>query len=153
MIQELIEKKNLSIHSLSKKTGIPYTTLYEYVTGKKDYAQFPIASFLKVANALDMTVEELYRNWCPAKKTDLSGCMYLPPDTEVLYRLFRHKKDYILYIYYDGNWFSYRSRWPKGIPDGNKRELVICDYINMTANRLYYRLWAKDHGSELLFDA
>lgn len=51
MIQDILTEKKLNIRQLSLKTGIPYTTLYEYSSGKRDFRQMSLTYFQAIAEA------------------------------------------------------------------------------------------------------
>ena len=63
MIKSIIKHKNLNIKKISEQADIPYSTLHELVSGVTDYKKCSIETFIKLSNALNMTVEELYKLW------------------------------------------------------------------------------------------
>lgn len=60
MIKDLIKEKNISILDFSKLTGIPYSTLHELVSGKKDIRNCSMEMGYKISKVLDISMEQLY---------------------------------------------------------------------------------------------
>ena len=58
-IKDYIEENNISIASLSKETGLPYTTVSELVNGKKSLAKCSAETVYRIAKELGTTVEGL----------------------------------------------------------------------------------------------
>ena len=59
-ISLLFEENNVNISELSRKTGIPYGTLYDIAKGKTRSEKVPVGTFIKIARAFGMTVDELF---------------------------------------------------------------------------------------------
>lgn len=59
MLKEYLEKNKMSVYSLSKGSGIPYTTVNELVNRKKDINECSLKTVSKIAAYLGLTVEEL----------------------------------------------------------------------------------------------
>ena len=59
MIKELIEKRGLSIYSLSKKSEIPYSTLLDLVKGKRSLEKCNAETVYKLSKTLKISMEEL----------------------------------------------------------------------------------------------
>lgn len=58
-IKSYIEENNISIASLSKETGLPYTTVSELVNGKKSLGKCSAETVYRLAKGLQTTVEGL----------------------------------------------------------------------------------------------
>lgn len=58
-IKEIIETKKISQYSISKKSGIPYSTVSDICLGKTDIRKCNVETAIKLAKALDCTIEEL----------------------------------------------------------------------------------------------
>ena len=60
MLVSLLSRKNMTIYALSKKSGVAYSTLNYIVNGKTPYEKCSISTFKKIADALEMSMNELY---------------------------------------------------------------------------------------------
>ncbi len=58
-IKQLIKNKNFDIKSLSQKAGIPYSTLNDFVNGKTSIYKMQFGYVKKIAELLEISVEEL----------------------------------------------------------------------------------------------
>lgn len=58
-IHTYLSSNNQSLYSIAKSSGIPYTTLKELVSGKRKIENLPGKTILKLAKALDCTMEEV----------------------------------------------------------------------------------------------
>ena len=70
MFEDILEKKNISIRSLSKQSGVGYNYIYKIVKNQTNFNNCGIATARKIANVLDMTLDELYnysKNYIPDK--------------------------------------------------------------------------------------
>ena len=61
MLKEYLHENNLSIYKLSKISGIPYSTLNDIVNHKVDIANIRAGIVFKLGNALNLTMDELYK--------------------------------------------------------------------------------------------
>lgn len=59
MLKDYLEERNISLYSISNATGISYSTLNYISTGKTDILNTSLKNAMKIAEALDITVEEL----------------------------------------------------------------------------------------------
>lgn len=57
--KKYIEEKNISLLSLSKKADIPYSTLFDLYSNKRDVSSSKAITILKLSKALGVTMEEL----------------------------------------------------------------------------------------------
>lgn len=58
-LQSLIDSKNMSKYHLSKISGIPKTTIIDICSGKSSIENCNAKTVLKIARALDCTMEEI----------------------------------------------------------------------------------------------
>jgi len=58
-IQDAIQKKNMSIYCLAKKSGVPYATVNDICNGKAQLEKCSAETIYRLARALDITMEEL----------------------------------------------------------------------------------------------
>lgn len=61
MLKEFLQQKNISIYKLAGISGIPYSTLNDIVNHKVDIANIRAGIVFKLAEALNTTMDELYR--------------------------------------------------------------------------------------------
>ena len=60
MLKEFLQQKDLSIYKLAGISGIPYSTLNDIVNHKVDIANIRAGIIFKLANVLNISMEELY---------------------------------------------------------------------------------------------
>lgn len=59
-IEYLIKSRNLSVKEFAAECGVTRCTMYHYITGFR----FPNTdNFMTIAEKLNITAEELYKNW------------------------------------------------------------------------------------------
>ncbi|MGN0316342.1 MAG: helix-turn-helix domain-containing protein [Lachnospira sp.] len=61
MLKEFLHQKNISIYKLAVISGIPYSTLNDIVNHKVDIANIRAGIVYKLANILDIPMDELYQ--------------------------------------------------------------------------------------------
>ena len=59
IINEILYKKNMSMYALSKKSGVPNTTIRNICSGKTTLRKCSVDSLYKISKALDVTIEDL----------------------------------------------------------------------------------------------
>lgn len=59
MLKDYLTQNNISIYSLSKKANIPYSTLNDLCNGKVEIENCKLGLVIKIANALNINVEQL----------------------------------------------------------------------------------------------
>lgn len=91
MLEQMLEKKNITPYRLSKDTGIPYSTLSDIVSGKTAIQSISAQVLYKLAKGLGMTMEEVYEG------TGLSSELYL------------YNEGRLISIYMNGKHFSYQG--------------------------------------------
>lgn len=60
MIKEYLKKQNISIYELSKKSGVPYSTVNDLCNGKVLIENCKFGMVKKLADALFLSLEEFY---------------------------------------------------------------------------------------------
>ena len=60
MLKEFLQQKDLSIYKLAGISGIPYSTLNDIVNHKVDIANIRAGIIFKLANVLNISIDELY---------------------------------------------------------------------------------------------
>lgn len=60
MLPIILLEKNMSLSDLEKKSGVAHATLFDIYSGKTDFKKCSIDTAIKIANALNMDVKELY---------------------------------------------------------------------------------------------
>ena len=70
MLQKVLDSKNKSIYQLAKETGLAYSTLNYIVNGKTSFDKCSVDKFYKISQALDMSMDELYRVCNVGSKND-----------------------------------------------------------------------------------
>lgn len=63
MLKDYLKIKKMTVTELSRKSEIPYSTLHELINGVTDYKKCSVETFKKVAEALDLTMDELFTLW------------------------------------------------------------------------------------------
>ncbi len=58
-IQQLFKEQQVNISDMSRRTGIPYGTLYDIAIGKTDFGKIRIGALLKLAHEFGMKVDDL----------------------------------------------------------------------------------------------
>lgn len=58
-IQRLFKEQQVNISDLSRRTGIPYGTLYDIANGKTDFTKVRIGALMKIASEFGMKVDDL----------------------------------------------------------------------------------------------
>lgn len=59
-LKQELAKRNISIYEISKNTGIPYSTMNDIVNEKIRIEGVKLGNAVKIAEYLNVTVEELY---------------------------------------------------------------------------------------------
>lgn len=58
-IREYLQNNNLSVYALSKNAGVPYSTVSDFVNGKKDIMKMELGIVVKIARQLNFSLKEL----------------------------------------------------------------------------------------------
>ena len=61
MLEDYLEKKNISIYKLAQMSNLPYTTVNELVNGKKKLEDCKYKTLEAIATALDLPINSLIR--------------------------------------------------------------------------------------------
>ncbi len=60
MLKTYLKQNEISIFALSKACGISYSTLHYIVNGRTPYENCSVKAFKSIADALGLTMDELY---------------------------------------------------------------------------------------------
>ena len=60
MLKQFLQQKRLSVYKLAKISGIPYSTLNDIVNHKVDIANIRAGIVFRLADSLNMSMDELY---------------------------------------------------------------------------------------------
>lgn len=60
MLKTLLAKRNISLYTLAKETGVPYTTLSDIKNNKVMVDNISTGTLRRIASGLTMTMDELY---------------------------------------------------------------------------------------------
>ena len=55
----ILRKRHITSYRLAKDTGIPYTTIYELTTGKKDINKKPLEEIIRIAAVLQTSIDNI----------------------------------------------------------------------------------------------
>ena len=61
---ELLKQKNITIYTLSKRSGIPYTTVNDLIRGKTSISNMSLKNAIAIAEVLNLNVYELLNIQC-----------------------------------------------------------------------------------------
>ena len=59
-LSEKLKRLDLNLHTLSERSGVAYSTVYNLFTGKKSIFDAKTDSLYRIAKALNMSMDELY---------------------------------------------------------------------------------------------
>lgn len=118
MLKDYLHKQNISIYSLSKNSGIPYSTLNDLVNGKVDIDNCKVSILTKLSKALNLNLDNIYK-LCVFNNNEVYDEEY-----KITGRIFTRNKDYYIEFLYDGR----------------RIELRIC--TTRTENRDYIKVMA-----------
>ncbi|WP_329385771.1 helix-turn-helix transcriptional regulator [Anaerofustis butyriciformans] len=57
--KDFLHRKNITVYSLSKATGIPRTTIIDWKNNKRNLLQTSLLNLIKLSNYFNCSVEEL----------------------------------------------------------------------------------------------
>ncbi len=60
LFSEKLNRMDLNLHTLSERSGVAYSTVYNLFTGKKSISDAKTDSLYRIAKALNMSMDELY---------------------------------------------------------------------------------------------
>ena len=69
IVNDLLEKENMSRYRLSKESGVAMTTITDICSGKADLDKCAAGTLYKIAKVLGVTVDSILENNC-ADRTD-----------------------------------------------------------------------------------
>lgn len=56
--KDLLDKNNLTTYTLSKKSDVPFSTVFDLSSGKSDIGKTSVNTIKRIANSLDLSVDE-----------------------------------------------------------------------------------------------
>jgi transcriptional regulator with XRE-family HTH domain len=60
MLKDILTEKNMSVYEVSKRSGIPYTTLNDLVSGKKNIENCSVKILKTLADLFQMSLDRFY---------------------------------------------------------------------------------------------
>lgn len=96
MLKEYLQAKNISIYSLSKNSGIPYSTLNDLVNGKVDIDNCKISILTKLSKTLGLSLDNIYK-LCISENNEIYSKEYKTTGTIIT----SNKYYYICFEYND----------------------------------------------------
>jgi DNA-binding Xre family transcriptional regulator len=70
MIADYLKDHNIKIKDLSEEAEVPYRTLRSLINGERDFYKCEIGTVKKLADALNVTLEDIYEIWFADSKED-----------------------------------------------------------------------------------
>ena len=98
-IQQVLREKGMSRYSLSKISGVPWSTLSDICSGKSDLNRCSVKTLSKLSKALEMPIEEIIELEIETKKDIDSG---KPKDKKYLETNLSGRLDKVLKAYLEG---------------------------------------------------
>lgn len=93
MLKQYLKQNKISIYSLSKETGIPYSTLNDLCNGKVEIDNCKVGMLMKLTNALKLSTDDLY-DICQRKDNSFT---IKQTNTQATIKV-KNKKYYVEYI-------------------------------------------------------
>ncbi|MBQ9179875.1 MAG: helix-turn-helix transcriptional regulator [Firmicutes bacterium] len=93
MLKEHLKKQGKSMYALSKESGVAYSTLNDIANGKVDPDNCKLGIFRTIANALNLSLDELY-DLCVENNESVTTDYGIPVNISV-----RQKSFYIFFNY------------------------------------------------------
>ena len=125
----IFNNSGMSMYSLAKNTGLPYTTINRLVNEKLDINDCNAAAVYKIAKALGVTMEQLVRNYDFLTGTEGE---YLG----VKYKWTKDNENHQLLVLFDGEQEVFVWQAKRLLTDERKREgyqgvvrLAVKDYL------------------------
>ena len=84
LFSEKLNRMDLNLHTLSERSGVAYSTVYNLFTGKKSISDAKTDSLYRIAKALNMSMDELYSQFV-VRENDSRRIM---PDFTLMWDLF-----------------------------------------------------------------
>lgn len=97
--KDILEKNNLTTYSLSKKSGVPLTTVFDLSSGKTSIENVSVNTINKIANTLDLSIDEFIKEFNDKKVINI---ILMNKNKKVLkakYNLEYHSIEEIIEIY------------------------------------------------------
>lgn len=65
ILSEKLNSHNLNLHTLSERSGVAYSTVYNLFTGKKSVSDAKVESLYRIARILGLSMDELFNQLTP----------------------------------------------------------------------------------------
>ena len=111
MLKDVIEERNESLYSISKNTGIPYSTLCDVMSGKTNMENMRCGTLNRLAKYFELSMDYLYGNNNNANKAYIFNeeryihlivlneeITYMGPKNLVSFKHINKKQENVLYI-------------------------------------------------------
>ena len=141
MVQNLMQKKNISKYRLSKNSGIPYTTLTDICSGKAQLEKCSAETIYKLSRELGVSMEALlapcFEKRCSFDLFKSNVCHRLKELGDVEFIIDTLEKDDIR-RYYDWQWYP-ESFYLLAMLDyiSRENEIPVCaEYSDLRSQRL-----------------
>ncbi len=69
-LEALLDERNMNKRQFAMMADVPYTTVYEVISGKRSLEKLTAGNALRIAHALGMSVEELLNDEPPKLSAD-----------------------------------------------------------------------------------
>ena len=73
LLYERLKAYQLNLHTLSERSGVAYSTVYNLFTGKKNISDATAESLYKISRFVGLSMDELYRSLDTSQGTDASS--------------------------------------------------------------------------------
>ena len=73
LLYERLKAYQLNLHTLSERSGVAYSTVYNLFTGKKNISDATAESLYKISRFVGLSMDELYRSLDTSQGTDDSS--------------------------------------------------------------------------------
>lgn len=140
-IQNLMSKKNITKYRLSKRSGIPYTTLTDICSGKAQLEKCSAETIYKLSKELGVSMETLlapcFEKRCSFELFKSNVCHRLKELGDVEFIIDTLEKDDIRH-YYDRKWYP-ESLYLLAMLDyvSRENEIPICaEYSDLRSQKL-----------------
>lgn len=102
MLKDYLKKQNISIYSLSKDSGIPYSTLNDLANGKVDIDNCRVSILTKLSITLNLDLDNIYK-LCVFKDNEVYDDEY-----KITGKIITKNKDYYVGFLYDKKYTELR---------------------------------------------
>lgn len=150
MFRKLLDERNITCYSLSKRSGVSYTAINELYRGERDIGECSFKNVVAMANALEISLDEILKG-CSCRATIPESFAKYFWDTDIgELDLLKHKH-YIIprlleYGGYEGFSFVWNSYTYEEIKDvamksrnlGSKTAYSLMNHFKLKENQMAY---------------